>query len=195
MKQLALGMIAYSDEHQGRLPPAVVYGKDGKPLHSWRVLILPYIEQQKLYDEFKLDEPWDSPHNIALLEKMPAAYAPPPGKRSKVPAYHTVCHVFVGKGTALAGRDGPRYPADFLHGTSQTILLIEAGNPVPWTKPEELTYDPDQPLPVPVGLFKNGFRVAMADGSAHFVNPKEVTEETMRKVIERDYLDPISSEW
>ena len=90
----------------GRLPPAVVYGEDGKPLHSWRVLLLPFIEQQALYEEFRLDEPWDSPHNIALLPRMPLTYAPPPGKKWKVPPYHTVCQVFVGKGTAFDGREG-----------------------------------------------------------------------------------------
>jgi len=66
----------YESTH-GQMPPAVVYGSDGQALHSWRVLILPYIEQGELYRQFKLDEPWDSPHNIQLLPKMPRVYGPP----------------------------------------------------------------------------------------------------------------------
>jgi hypothetical protein len=188
MKQLALAMINYADDHNGRLPPAVVYGEDGQPLHSWRVLILPYMEQQELYDQFKLDEPWDSPHNVALLEKMPATYAPPPGKISKVPAYHTVCHVFVGRGAAFEDQEGLRFPAEFTDGTSQTILVIEAGEPVPWTKPQDLTYDPVQPLPELRGLFKDGFRVAMADGSMKWVK-RSTPEATLRAAITRDGSD------
>src|SRR5438445_175426 len=102
-------MHSYQDRH-GRLPPAVVYGNYGKPLYSWRVLLLPYLEQDNLYQRFHLDEPWDSPHNIRLLEEMPAAYAPPPRKRELLPAHHTICQVFVGKGAAFEGREGLRLP-------------------------------------------------------------------------------------
>src|SRR5438034_8063102 len=147
-------MHGYKGTH-GRLPPAVVYGEDGKPLHSWRVLLLPFIEQDALYEEFRLDEPWDSPHNIALLPRMPGTYAPPTGKKWKVPPYHTVCQVFVGKGTAFEGRKGPRLSGDFLDPTNYTFLVVEAGPPVPWTKPEDLEYDPDGPLPDLRPLFKN----------------------------------------
>jgi hypothetical protein len=185
LHQVALAVLTYTDEHESRLPPAVVYGADGRALHSWRVLVLPYLDEQELYDEFKLDEPWDSPHNLALLDRMPAAYAPPKGKVSKVPLHHTLCHVFVGKGAAFEGRIGLRYPAEFTDGTSQTILLIEAGEPVPWTKPEDLAYDPDQPLPELPSLFKTGFRVAMADASRQFLT-KDIPEKTLRKAIVRN---------
>src|SRR3954466_9783237 len=88
------------DEHGG-LPPAVVYGEDGTPLHSWRVLILPFIEEEKLFQQFHLDEPWDSQHNLSLLPRMPATYAAPGRKKSLMPPYHTVCHVFMGRGAAF----------------------------------------------------------------------------------------------
>src|SRR5438552_1781471 len=78
VERLAVAMLHFNNAH-GRLPPAVVYGEDGKPLYSWRVLLLPHIGEEKLYQEFHLDEPWDSPHNIDLLPGMPAIYAPPPG--------------------------------------------------------------------------------------------------------------------
>lgn len=176
----------YHDTH-GRLPPAVVYGKDGQPLYSWRVVLLPFIEQQDLYNQFHLDEPWNSPRNIRLLERMPGMYAPPPGKKSRMPAGHTVCHVFVGKGAAFEGREGLRYPEDFPDGASNTILIVEAGPPVPWVKPEDLIYDPDSPLPQLDRLFHNPplIRVGMADGSVHHVGPN-IREATLRAAITRN---------
>ena len=75
LKQLAIVMQTYSDVNNGRLAPAAVFDKDGKPLLSWRVLMLPYLEQDALYKEFHLDEPWDSDHNKKLLEKMPPLFA------------------------------------------------------------------------------------------------------------------------
>src|SRR5262249_57243764 len=100
-----MAMHNYQDDH-GQLPPAVVYGPDGTPLYSWRVLILPYIEEQDLYKQFHLDEPWDSPHNLTLLERMPSTYKAPGRKAGLMPPGHTVCHVFVGKGAAFEGCEG-----------------------------------------------------------------------------------------
>ncbi len=122
-----------------------MYGPDNQPLYSWRVLILPYISQDELYREFHLDEPWDSEHNIKLLERMPVTYAAPGSKKSRIPAYHTVCHVFVGPGTAFDGPNGIEM-GDFPDGTSNTLLIVEAGDPVPWTKPEEIAFTPDAEL-------------------------------------------------
>jgi hypothetical protein len=183
----------YHQEH-GRLPPAVVCGKDGKLLYSWRVLLLPYIEQQDLYKQFKRNEPWDSPHNIKLLPRMPQTYAPPPGKAAKVPPYHTVMHVFVGKGAAFEGVKGLKIPDDFPDGTSNTILLIEAGEPVPWTKPQELPYYADKPLPDLKGIFHDGFRIGLVDGTSRFVK-KEISETTLRAAITRNGKDELGLEW
>src|SRR4051812_18980293 len=118
------------ESQYGRFPPAVVYGADGRPLYSWRVLILPYIEQSPLYERFHLDEPWDSPHNIQLLPEMPSSYAAPGRKKTLMPPHHTVVHVFHGPGAAFEGRDGISLK-EFQEGdgTSNTILLVEAGQP------------------------------------------------------------------
>jgi hypothetical protein len=193
MKQLALAMYSYQDDH-GQLPPAVVYGADGEPLYSWRVLLLPYISQEKLYNKFKLNEAWDSPHNYELLYEMPGTYAPPPGKRSKAPAYHTFCKVFVGKGAAFEGQKGLRLSADFPDGISNTILIAEAGEPVPWTKPQDLPYDPDQPLPDLRGLFKDSFRAGMADGSMRWLK-WDLSEATLRALITRNGDDKVGPDW
>ena len=82
-KQIALAMHNYhaANDH---LPPAAIKDKAGKPLLSWRVAILPYLEQAALYNKFHLDEPWDSPHNKALIASMPAVYAcPEPADRGR----------------------------------------------------------------------------------------------------------------
>ncbi len=176
------------------MPPAVVYGEDGQALYSWRVLLLPYIEGEGLYEEFHLDEPWDIPHNRALLPRRPASYAPPRWKASKVPPDHTVIHVFVGPGTAFEGREGTRLPQDFTKGTSNTFLIIEAGRPVPWTKPDELVYDPAGPLPNLQGLFPDGFRASLADCHVRFVR-KDVSASTLRWVISRNDPGPRTGEW
>ncbi len=183
----------YDNEH-GRLPPAVVYGEDGKPLYSWRVLLLPYLEEDKLYKEFHLDEPWDSPHNIELVPRMPAVYAPPPGKRWKVPPGHTVMHVFVGRGAAFEDHVTVRIQGGFPDGTSNTFLVVEAGEPVPWSAPQELIYDPNGPLPDMPCLFSNGFRAGLADGSMRWVS-KDASEATLRAAITRNGNDKFGPDW
>jgi hypothetical protein len=172
-----------------------VYGDYGQPLLSWRVLLLPDIEQKELFHEFHLDEPWDSPHNVQLLARMPATYAPPPGKASKVPPHHTVCQVFVGRGAAFEGREGLRLPADFPDGTSNTLLVVEAGEPVPWTKPEDLAYDPGGRLPGLRCLFRDGFRAALGDGSVRWLLKRDLGEATLRALITRNGGDDPGSDW
>jgi Protein of unknown function (DUF1559) len=165
-----------------------VYGPDGQPLYSWRVLLLPYLEEGPLYKEFHLDEPWDSEHNIRLLERMPVLYAPPGHKKSLVPPHHTVLHVFVGPGTAFEGPGGIPMK-DFPDNTSNTILIVEAGEPVTWTKPEEIAFGPDSSLDLRC-IFHDGFRVGMADGSVRFV-PKSIDRAKLRAAITRNGSEQI----
>ena len=172
----------YHEVHH-RLPPAVVYGQDGSPLLSWRVLILPYVEEQQLFEEFKLDEAWDSPHNIRLLSRVPEVYKPPARKARNMPPHHTVIHVFVGKGTAFEEDRSIRLN-DFPDGTSGTILIVEGGPPVPWTKPEEIPFAPEMPLPNLFNLFGDTLRIAFVDGSVRRFGP-EISEETLRAAITR----------
>ncbi|MFO0841192.1 MAG: DUF1559 domain-containing protein [Gemmataceae bacterium] len=157
---MALAMYIYESTSK-TLPPAAVRGPDGKPLLSWRVLLLPYIEQDGLFREFKLDEPWDSPHNINLLDRMPPLYLP--FRDAPVAPGHTYYQVIVGPGTPFAGPAGKGL--DDLPNRASTFLIVEAKAAVPWTKPEDLSYDPDGPLPQLGGIFRDGrFRAAMADG-------------------------------
>jgi RNA polymerase sigma factor (sigma-70 family) len=180
LKQLALAMHNYHDQNKN-LPPDAIYGKGGKALLSWRVAILPYLEQEALYKQFKLDEPWDSPHNKKLLAKMPKVFAPLAGKAK---ANTTFFRVFTGKDTVFPGKEGIRLQ-DVLDGTSNTLMIVEAGEAVPWTKPDELPYDAKKPLPKLGGQFKDGFFLARCDGAVQFVRTP-INEEVFRALITRN---------
>ena len=148
LRQIALAMHTYHGDH-GRLPPAVVRDdKDGRPLYSWRVLLLPYLEQNALQGRFKLDEPWDGPHNKPLAETTPKCYLLPLGQDA--PGL-TRYQVLVGPDTAFE-RDGLS-ASDFPDGLANTLLVVEAGQPVPWSKPVDVAYDPLKPLPPLGGIF------------------------------------------
>jgi Protein of unknown function (DUF1559) len=198
LRAIALAMHMYHEKKR-HLPPAVVRDKNGKPLYSWRVLLLPYLEEEDLYKEFHLDEPWDSPHNKLLVENTPRCFGTsvvedPPG--------FTRFQVFVGRGTAF-DRDGLTLD-DFANGTSRTFLVAEGSEPVPWSKPADLMYDPDGPLPAlggqcsrPVRRFlgftvakKPVFHVAFADGSCRSFRI-DTDERILRALITRTEGGPI----
>jgi hypothetical protein len=174
------------------LPPPAVYSKNGKPLLSWRVLLLPFLEESELYRQFKLDEPWDSPHNKPLLETVPGCYCMHGIVRPPLTHYRA----FVGPGTAFE-RDGLTW-RDFPDGLENTILIVEASEPIPWTKPDELVYDPAKPLPSLGGhdtkpfyflrfetSRKPGFSAVFADGTARFIT-SQPDEKTLRALITRN---------
>jgi hypothetical protein len=168
LKMIALALHNYHDSF-GRFPAAAITDKNGKPLLSWRVAILPFLEQDALYKQFKLDEPWDSKHNLALLKKMPKVYAPVSRKAKS--AHATFFRPFVGNGALFEPNQGIKL-AQITDGTSNTIMVVEAGEAVPWTKPDELPYDPNKALPKLGAEFDDGFYAVFADGSVHFIKKK-----------------------
>jgi hypothetical protein len=158
---------------------------------SWRVQLLPYLGENALYEQFKLTEPWDSPANLPLIEKMPAVFASP-GKPA-TPG-HTFVRTTQGPGGMIYVTPGARLPDyavpgthlksrsigrnnNISDGTSNTIMFVEAGEAVPWTKPDELTlsFTAAEPsnqsfnLPRFGGVFDGGFHVALVDGSVLFL--------------------------
>jgi RNA polymerase sigma factor (sigma-70 family) len=183
LKQLGLAMHNFHDAF-GQFPPAAVQSKDGKSLLSWRVLVLPYLDQRELFKQFKLNEPWDSPHNKALLPKMPITYRAERGAPRE--PFTTYYQVFTGPGTIFDRPEG-RPVFDITDGTSNTLLIAEGAEAVPWTKPVDLVYDPNKPLPKVGGVFQNGFHTTWADGSVHFLKKRWNTEQekTMRELITR----------
>jgi hypothetical protein len=190
LRQIALGLQQYHDTYKG-LPPAVVRDKDGKPLYSWRVLILPFIEEGSLYKDFRRNEPWDSPHNIQLLPQMPSLFWVP---EPKVPAGHTYIQAFVGENAGLDPSRKRRIPDDFPDGPSRTILVVEAAEPVLWTAPFDLVYDPAGPLPELGAVSRDRFVMAMGDASVRLVR-KQYSEATLRALITRDGGETLGSDW
>ena len=181
LRQIALAVHNYADSN-GHLPGAAIYSEDGTPLLSWRVAILPYIEQDHLYKQFKPDEPWDSPHNKKLLAYMPKLYAPVAGQVKD--KHSTFYQVFTGKGTVFPGPKAIRF-ADITDGTSNTLMVVEAGEAVPWTRPAELRYAADRRLPALGGMFVGGFNAAFVDGSVRFI--KDTTDaKILRALITRN---------
>jgi hypothetical protein len=181
LKHLGLAMHNFAQAHHDRFPPAAIR-KDGKALLSWRVAILPYLDQDALYKKFHLDEPWDSPHNRTLLREIPSVYAPVRGQ--DLPEGSTCYQVFVGPRAIFDGDEGTRL-ADITDGTSATLMIVEAARPVPWTRPEDLTYDDQKPLPELGGQFADGFHAGLADGAALFIN-KQVDPGTLRALVTRN---------
>jgi prepilin-type processing-associated H-X9-DG protein len=167
LKQIAL---AYHNVHAATnvFPAPAITDKDGKPLLSWRVAILPYVEQQELYNKFKLDEPWDSPHNKALIKEMPSVYLCP-SRRNPEPGT-TTYRVFVGDGAMFQAGQGTPIQS-VTDGTSNTILTVESNEAVLWTKPDDLKFDMNaKPSLYGAGsLHPGGFNAGFADGSVRFI--------------------------
>ena len=124
-------MTDYLRAHSAFPAPAIADDK-GRPLLSWRVAVLPELGQRALYDRFKLNEPWDSPHNKALLKEMPALFSCP--GRTNAQPFTTTYRVFSGKG-ALFEQNQKVGIANIPDGTANTIMVVEAEGAVPWTKP------------------------------------------------------------
>ena len=192
LKQIALAMHAYNDAN-GHFPPQAVYDKDGKPLLSWRVLILPYVEQNELYKQFHLDEPWDSENNKKLMEQMPKVFAAPAQSEESLKNHETVYQGFAGKGAFFDGKKGLTF-ADVTDGLSNTIMAVEAAKPVPWSKPEDVPFDEGKLLPKVGGLYPHLFQVGMCDGSVRGISTS-VKEETLRAAITRNGGEVLGSDW
>jgi hypothetical protein len=146
--EIGQGVHRYAEAHGSVLPPAAICDVAGKPLLSWRVAILPYLNQKTLYEKFKLSEPWNSAHNRKLIPLMPSVYALP---ASVAKPGETRYRVFVGGGAGFEWNKGYRFPRDIRDGTANTIMAVETAESVAWTKPDEPAYDPKGPLPKFVG--------------------------------------------
>jgi hypothetical protein len=189
LKQIGLALHNYHDVH-GVLPAAAIVDKKGKPLLSWRVAILPYIEQNNLYQQFKLDEPWDSEHNLKLSKTVVKVYSLPYSAPEKGKENHTHYRVFVGNGTAWDPIQGLKL-SQFTDGTSNTFFVVEAAESVPWTKPEEIEFDPQKPMLKHLRFDeKNPCMALFADASVRAIS-NTIKEDVLKLLIQRDDGQPI----
>ena len=167
MKQLILGLLNYESTYRD-FPAQAICDPNGKPLLSWRVAILPYVEEQALYNEFHLDEPWDSPHNIKLLPRMPEMMLDPSTRNLEAADGKTHYLGVAGQGALFSGQPKGTSIRKITDGMSKTIAIVQVNDDhaVAWTKPEDYNTQVHQADPVGgIGsLHPNVFLAAFADG-------------------------------
>lgn len=187
LEAISAALRAYAGDH-GRFPPPMTVDEAGKPLFSWRVLILPYLDQQPLYNAFDLTKAWDHPMNQRAAMRMPSVYGHPNSNSAglyRASAYYLI----TGPGT-LFPPSGPLAPDEILDGESKTVLVVE-GMPLgagSWTEPLDLDFGVMTGLinsgatSEPGGLTEGGVAVATADGRSHLLS-EDVIPRTFRALV------------
>jgi hypothetical protein len=193
VKQIVLSMHNYHDAH-GQFPPAFIEGPDGKPWHSWRVLLLPYLEAKDTFDAYRFDEPWNGPHNIKLLDRMPPVYSDPIYGQNKEHDTHYVAITgdglafseiggsFGGGGFDPSKPHGGRTIAQFTDGTSRTLLIgpVSPKEKIPWLKPQDIEVGA-RPRPLGKAGFATPYNIetlghsgpfCSADGVAYMISER-----------------------
>jgi hypothetical protein len=197
---IALAMQAYCDEY-GSYPPAYLVDRDGRPAHSWRVLLLPYLEGSQVYAEYRFDEPWDSPHNRQLAGRLHKVAGCPmyscPADTSTWNNAETNYVVITGKDTMFDATNsmGPLMIRD---GTSSTLMIVEVtGTGIHWMEPRDLDIGTmDFLVGTPTGknissLHQRGAQVAFADSRPDCLNP-DAREDDVRRLTSVAGDDPLS---
>jgi hypothetical protein len=170
LKQIGLAFHNHHDVHR-RFPPAL----EKHSGLSWRVHLLPYLEQNKLYEQFRLDESWDSPHNKKLLKSMPRIYGPE-GTKTRMLG-------FSGDGAPMGRSPGLGF-RDVRDGTANTLLVVQAGpdRAVEWTKPDDLPFNPQDPLGALGRIGEQGIPALMMDGSVHSL-PRDIDPARLKGLV------------
>ncbi len=184
LKRIGLAMHNFHQAY-GRFPLQAMASPSGKPLLSWRVQLLPFLDENELYAQFRLDEPWDSEHNKALIAKMPAVFACPTSHH--LPSEGKTCYqVPHGKGTILSREYGGKLQ-DFTDGTTRTIMAVETGDEaaVIWTRPDDWPVDDDVRFTPLLGHHAGGTNILFADGSLRFVSDK-IRQNILKALTTRD---------
>ncbi|MBS0265492.1 MAG: DUF1559 domain-containing protein [Planctomycetes bacterium] len=171
LKQIGLALHMYHDRWNS-FPPAFVADANGKPMHSWRVLILPQLGRDDLYQQYKFDEPWDGPNNSRLLSQMPQVYACP--NQGNTPGGTTTAYAApFGEKCIFRGSTPVKF-SDISDGTSNTILVGEAsGAGIPWMKPDDIDIKLHSTLGDPQGFSSHhtgGINILMGDGAVRFLS-------------------------
>jgi hypothetical protein len=192
LKQIMIALQNYHDVYH-RFPPAYVADENGKPMHSWRVLILPFLEQKPLYDLYRFDEPWDGPNNSKLAGELKILRCPADGTGGKGQTSYVAV---VGPGTAWPGAKSIDL-ADIKDGSSSTILVVEVHNSgISWMEPRDLDVS-QMPMTINpktgLGISSSHPRCAQAaraDGSVFSID-ENTPPETIRAMLTIAGREPI----
>ena len=184
-KQIILGLLNH-EAATLEFPAHAIYA-DGKPTLSWRVAILPYLDEKELYDKFHLDEPWNSPHNKELIPLMPDVFRHP---SSKAELGLTHYQGIQGENCFFTGDKTARKMGQITDGTSRSIALVAADEAVAWTKPDDFDFNARDPLKGLGGLHGGVevFEATYCDGSVRHIS-KDVDAEFMRSAATVDAGD------
>ena len=181
LHQIGIAMQNHHDSFK-KFPAPAIYDKQDKPLLSWRVKLLPYLEEGQLYREFRLDEPWDSEHNKKLIARMPSVYADP--NNPQLAAAHKTRYLLpTGPAALFQDKKGVNM-RQITDGTSKTLMMVEAlpDRAVIWTKPDDLEIDPKNPLAGLKGSPGGGFLAGWCDAAVRMIGDK-TDDETMRRLF------------
>ncbi len=189
LKQIGLAMHNYHETFK-QMPVGEserIQYKDGKQLLSWRVHLLPFLEEDVLYRQFRLDEPWNSSHNVKLLDQIPPVYVNPRHDLGN----RTVYLAPMGPRTILGSGKAVRF-RDITDGTSQTLAVISVGpgQAIPWTQPADLTIDPVDPVGS-IGSERGNFQALFADGSVQSIGTS-ISANVLKALIQRDDNQPVN---
>ncbi|MBI3860570.1 MAG: DUF1559 domain-containing protein [Planctomycetia bacterium] len=179
LRQIGIALHNYAERY-GALPPAYTVDADGKPLHSWRTLILPFLDQEPLYNSIDLSKPWDDPANAEALGTPVPPYHCPSDTSAR---NHTTYLASVGPNACLRLTE-PRPLSEIKDGTSNTLMVIEvpADLSVPWMSP----HDADESLVISLKPesklhHAGGMHAALCDGSVRFISEK--TSDAIRRAL------------
>jgi prepilin-type processing-associated H-X9-DG protein len=186
LKQIGLALHMYHDRYN-TFPPAYVADASGKPMHSWRVLVLPFLDQQSLYNEYDFSEPWDGPNNSRLLTRMPRLFACPSDPNAATSTTTDYAGV-LGEHCVFRGAQSVTI-ASISDGTSNTLLVGEvAGAKIPWMRPDDIDITKHPALGDPDGFSGNhpgGVIFLLCDGSVRFIS-QSVNPQTLKALFTRD---------
>ena len=185
---IALAFHAFENAHNA-FPAAAITDRDGRPLLSWRVALLPYLAGgESLHREFHLDEPWDSPHNVKLVAKMPAIFGCPsdPGASKGMTPYRVVVSDReVPNGNPMFQLDRGTQILEGTDGISNTLLMAESAESAPWTKPVDHRFALESAVPKFGSRRQGGFHMATVDGTVRFLKTT-VLPAMLKVMITRD---------
>jgi hypothetical protein len=185
LKQLGVAIHTYHDVY-GQLPPAVVKDANGQPLYSGLVLLLPFIGQDGLYQQFDKSKAWDDPVNTNLSQQMVATFMNP-GSTNARPGHCD--YMLVGGPNAMLAETGKSTLMNVTDGTSNTIMAVEVGSAFAmesWAQP--VAWDPSKPFDSPDPTTVN---VLLGDGSVRAMH-KTTPVQTLRLISDRQDGTPVS---